>query len=184
MDLNDILEYCPKSPSGLIWKIDILSGKYYDIIRVHKGDVAGSNKNAKGYWHVVYNKISYKAHRVVWKIHNGEIPAGMHVDHIDRNKSNNCIENLRVVSSTVNKRNSGKYSNNKTGITGVRTIIMNGKLYFCATWATINFKRKAAYYNTEKYGYDKAFEMACERRTLEIESLINQGAEYTSSHGK
>jgi len=183
MNFNDVFEYYPKSPSGLIWKIDIWSGGHYKVLRIKKGDRAGTNKTIKGYWKVLHKKRQYTCHRVVWEMLMGEIPIGMQVDHIDRNKSNNSIENLRLVTNTENKRNSGKYSNNKTGVTGVRKIVMGGVLYFCATWATINCKRKAAYFNTNKYGYDVAFKMACDKRNKEVAKLISEGAGYTTSHG-
>lgn len=184
MNFNDIFEYSEQSPSGLIWKIDIYSGENYTNLRVKKGSVAGSNKSTKKYWVVIHKGKCYRAHRIVWTILKGEIPEGMHVDHIDRNKSNNRIENLRLVSNTVNKRNSGKYSNNKTGVTGVRKIVMNGVLYFSTTWSTIDGKRKAAYFNTKKYGYEEAFQMACLKRNSVIEHLNFLGAGYTETHGK
>jgi hypothetical protein len=44
-------------------------------------------------------------HRVVWEMHNGQIPDGLEIDHIDRNPLNNRIENLRLATSQENKRN-------------------------------------------------------------------------------
>lgn len=147
MNFNDIFEYSEQSPSGLIWKIDIYSGENYTNLRVKKGSVAGSNKSAKKYWVVIHKGKGYRTHRIVWTILKGEISEGMHVDHIDRNKSNNRIENLRLVSNTVNKR-------------------------------------KAAYFNTQKYGYEEAFQMACMKRNSVIEHLNFLGAGYTETHGK
>lgn len=37
-------------------------------------------------------------HVVVWEHHNGKIPKGFHVHHIDGDKSNNVIENLKLLS--------------------------------------------------------------------------------------
>lgn len=45
-----------------------------------------------------------KAHRLAWAYVYGEMPAGL-IDHIDGNKSNNRIDNLRVVTNTVNMQN-------------------------------------------------------------------------------
>ena len=45
------------------------------------------------------------AHRIIWIWHNGPIPAGMQVDHINGVRDDNRICNLRVVTRTVNLRN-------------------------------------------------------------------------------
>ena len=48
----------------------------------------------------------YRIHRLVWIYHNGTIPLGMEIDHIDRDKHNNSIDNLRLVTRTENQHNS------------------------------------------------------------------------------
>jgi len=40
-----------------------------------------------------------RLHRYVWEKHNGEIPKGMHVHHIDGDTTNNEISNLEIVTS-------------------------------------------------------------------------------------
>jgi hypothetical protein len=50
----------------------------------------------KGYW-VCTEKLQPQAHRWVWINHFGEIPEGMHIHHIDEDKSNNEIENLKLM---------------------------------------------------------------------------------------
>lgn len=47
--------------------------------------------------------LNLKAHSVVWAIHHGEWPAML--DHIDRNRANNKIENLRLTDKGANNRN-------------------------------------------------------------------------------
>lgn len=44
-------------------------------------------------------------HRIVWMLHHGVIPDGKVIDHIDRDKLNNHIENLRLVTRAVNNTN-------------------------------------------------------------------------------
>jgi glucan biosynthesis protein len=41
------------------------------------------------------------------------------IDHIDRNRQNNCVENLRYVTSSENQKNLGLMKTNKSGVTGV-----------------------------------------------------------------
>lgn len=57
------------------------------------------------------------AHRVAWKIHYGDEPDV--IDHINREKSDNRIENLRSVSQRINCRNGDMRKNNSSGVTGV-----------------------------------------------------------------
>lgn len=58
-------------------------------------------------------------HRVIWQIHHGEIPPGLRIDHINGNRTDNRIENLRTVSITDNNRNAKLQHLNRSGIHGV-----------------------------------------------------------------
>lgn len=59
------------------------------------------------------------AHRIIWQMHNGPIPQGMMVDHIDGNPFNNRLENLRLATAHDNMRNSRRHSINNHGVKGV-----------------------------------------------------------------
>lgn len=61
---------------------------------------------------------AYKVHRVIFYMVTGKWPPV--VDHIDRDKQNNCPENLRAVSRTENSMNRTISSCNSTGYTGVK----------------------------------------------------------------
>jgi hypothetical protein len=50
-----------------------------------------------------------RAHRCMWETFIGTIPLGYCIDHIDRNRTNNCLSNLRIVTFSNNVRNSDKY---------------------------------------------------------------------------
>jgi hypothetical protein len=68
--------------------------------------------------------ISFKGkhiliHRAIWVLHNGEIPEGMEIDHINQDPSDNRIENLRICLRHENLWNTKRHSNNKSGIKGV-----------------------------------------------------------------
>lgn len=45
---------------------------------------------------------AYLVHRLVWNAFVGEIPAGFELDHIDRNRTNNALSNLRLVTHQQN----------------------------------------------------------------------------------
>lgn len=108
IDYSDLFYY----DNGLIrWKRSLSN-------RIRVGEEAGS-KRKSGYVRVVISGKMHSVHRICWQLHFGEIPAGLVVDHIDGDKHNNRIENLRVVTNQVNLLNAKKSKNNNTGITGV-----------------------------------------------------------------
>lgn len=72
-----------------------------------------------GYKQITINKKVYLVHRVVWFMHYNKWPSQL--DHIDCNKLNNRIENLREVDHSINGLNdSKKRSNSKQKYRGVR----------------------------------------------------------------
>lgn len=78
------------------------------------------NLHNKGYLQFSLANKNYLVHRLAWVYVNGAIPDGMMIDHIDGNKLNNRIENLRVVTNSQNMQNRNfANSNSKTGILGV-----------------------------------------------------------------
>lgn len=61
---------------------------------------------------------SILAHRAAWAIYYGEWPEKF-IDHANRNRSDNRITNLRVVTKAQNQKNLSVNSRSKTGINGV-----------------------------------------------------------------
>lgn len=45
---------------------------------------------------------AYLVHRLIWETYNGEIPEGFEIDHINRNKLDNRLENLRLLTHKEN----------------------------------------------------------------------------------
>ena len=85
--------------------------------RMKAGDRAGS-PDRHGYIAVRINHKSYRAHRLAWLIHYGVLP-DKEVDHIDGDRRNNSIANLRCVDSTENHKNYAVTDRNKSGCVGV-----------------------------------------------------------------
>ena len=56
-------------------------------------------------------------HRLAWLIATGESPEV--IDHIDGNRANNRLSNLRAVTPGDNTRNAGVRKDNRSGVTGV-----------------------------------------------------------------
>lgn len=71
-----------------------------------------------GYRVVRINGQSFYSHRIAWAIHYGAVPKSS-IDHIDGDKSNNRIANLRDVPHEQNCRNTKIHSNNTSGVIGV-----------------------------------------------------------------
>ena len=94
-------------------------GKLYWRANQAGGPRAGSYAgcyNNMGYYTIQINRKKLRAHRIIWKMHKGTEPA--HLDHIDCNKTNNRIENLRECTNSQNVQNSRR----KVGASGSRCV--------------------------------------------------------------
>ena len=75
--------------------------------------------NAEGYCRVSFDSERYLAHRVVWLYVHGKWPE-LDIDHINGNKSDNRLDNLREVDRSTNLQNLHvAKKSNKTGLLGV-----------------------------------------------------------------
>jgi hypothetical protein len=75
------------------------------------------NTDSHGYLVGTLHKNRYLKHRVIWCMKYGYWPEEL--DHIDRDKYNNSILNLREVTHTDNQRNYPAIKSNTSGQTGV-----------------------------------------------------------------
>lgn len=71
-----------------------------------------------GYMSVVIDRKRYYLHRLAWLYTHGYFPEQV-VDHINGNRSDNRLCNLREVSHSCNIRNSTTRKNNACGHTGI-----------------------------------------------------------------
>lgn len=78
-----------------------------------------------GYLDVNINKQRYRIHRLIFLMFNGYLPE--EVDHINNNRKDNRIENLRAADSTKNKYNTLITKNNTSGVKGVSLHKPTGK---------------------------------------------------------
>lgn len=81
------------------------------------GAVAGSLKSS-GYWGIYIDNHHYRAHRLAWLYVTGMWPNDQ-IDHINLNKSDNRIANLREATSFQNGGNTRAHKTNTSGIKGV-----------------------------------------------------------------
>ena len=128
--LNDIFCY---QDGSLIWKK--ITGR-----RAKVGDIAG--RQSGSYRMVGLHKRAFMEHRLIFMFHHGYFPK--EVDHIDGNKLNNRIENLREASKQENCQNQKIRLTNSSGVKGVSwhkankkwivAVCKNYKSYYCGTF--------------------------------------------------
>lgn len=121
--------------------------------------------NANGYKIGRVGQTNILAHRVAWALHYGVWPDG-EIDHINGNRTDNRICNLRVVSTSENARNRRIDNRNRTGVSGVYWHKEAGK------WCAAIGKR-------EKLGYFSNFDDAVKARKA---AEARQG--YHPNHGR
>ena len=80
--------------------------------------VGAGSPNNEGYVHIKISGRLHKAHRLAWLITHREWPYGQ-IDHINHNRSDNRLDNLRVVTNQQNTYNQKKRKTNASGFTGV-----------------------------------------------------------------
>jgi hypothetical protein len=105
MNFNNYFEY---QDGQLYWK----NCRY----KAYNGKKAG-HVHKTGYWRIKLNKENYQAHRIIFAMHHGFMPE--FIDHIDGNRSNNKIENLRQATKQQNNWNRAIQKNNSSGIKGI-----------------------------------------------------------------
>jgi len=79
--------------------------------------VAGCLKS-DGYINIKIKGVQYRAHRLAWIFVTGACDG--YIDHIDHDRSNNCINNLRLIQTeSENSKNSELSTRNTSGVVGV-----------------------------------------------------------------
>ena len=120
--LREIVHYNPET-GEFRWRHDRRCGNN----RIHRpaGSPAGTT-NKNGYRQIHIDGKNYYGHRLAWlHVHNGW-PVG-EIDHINGNRADNRIENLREATRSQNSMNSGARSDNRFGMRGVSVITRRGK---------------------------------------------------------
>mgnify|MGYP003544058816 CR=1 FL=1 len=113
--IRDVLDYDVET-GVLTWRISSGTRK--------AGQKAGGI--ALEYLSVGIKGKRYQAHRLAWAHYFGEWPSG-EVDHINRDKLDNRIVNLRVASRAQNGANCSLSKSNTSGAKGVTWVRREGK---------------------------------------------------------
>jgi len=155
----ELFEY-DRDTGKLYWKVDRYSNKV-------KGKEVG-NIDGHGYRRFMYKRKKYRVHRVIWLMEYGYMPKA--IDHINRNRLDNRLENLREVSKKDNAKNMSLNSKNKFGISGISKT-KTGKY---RSYITVNYKQISL-------GYYKNINDAISAR---INALKKYGFEITHGIGQ
>lgn len=124
------------------WRYSVVGG-------VQPWEEAGTLEK-DGYIRIRVKGKSYLAHRLAWLYVTGEFPKKQ-IDHLNRVRDDNRIENLRDVSQSVNKQNNSGYATNTSGHAGV---CWDKSMKKWRVQLMLNYKRLF-------FGYYDDFELAC-----------------------
>lgn len=119
--LKSVLDY--REDGALIWK---------------KNGQAAGTKSAYGYVQITVLGELHLAHRLVWLWHTGTWP-NRTIDHINGERMDNRIENLRLATMGEQAQNRGVSRKSKTGALGVWFDERRGKF---AAEITVSGKRR------------------------------------------
>ena len=119
---------------------------------------ASISTNSEGYYHFRLGNRLYKHHRVVYFAHNPEwnindCSKNNHIDHEDGNRTNNHINNLRVVTQAENNQNiiAKGYSYHKRDKIWEAYIALNGKQMHLGRFLTEEEANQARAEGVRKY---------------------------------
>jgi hypothetical protein len=157
-------------------RLEISQQRVLDLFRYDDGKLFRKSDNKEmgiystkhhRYARVVIDGKEYKLHRIIFFYHHGYLPEI--IDHINGDRYDNHIENLREANTYQNRQNSGIYSTSKSG---VKNVYWDKK---CNKWRvsfSINGKRK--YFG----GYDdleEAKQIATSMRDKYFKQFANHG---------
>jgi hypothetical protein len=134
-ELREMLDYD--------WRTGVFTWRIA-VGRVRPGDRAG-RINRSGYLQIGVGGQRYSAHRLVWLYVYGMWPIG-DIDHINGDRSDNRLKNLRPATDAQNRANAKKQCGSSSGLKGVcfhkklskwqATITVDGKTKYLGIFAT------------------------------------------------
>lgn len=133
--MRDLLNYDPES-GVFTWRVARTTW-------INPGRVAGS-LNAEGYRYIKVDGKNYKANRLAWFFVHGVWPDGQ-VDHINGDKADDRIANLRVCTNAENSQNRRRPAGAYRRPDGVFTsfVTVAGKRHYLGRFKTEELARAA-----------------------------------------
>lgn len=144
-------------PNNDYLEVEIVHPEYRCVVKLDNDDIDKIKRlrlSNAGYALISGGQL---LHRCIMNCTKGD---GLQVDHINGDKLDNRKSNLRVVSESVNKRNTHTFSRNNTGVIGIQQRSNGGYEYFRVSWRDSDGNRGTKQFNINDLGYDLAFEKA------------------------
>lgn len=139
--LKGLLHYSPET--GIFTRLAVSGGCLV-------GSVAGT-ADSRGYQQIRICGRKYLAHRLAWLYVYGVFPS-KHLDHVNRDKSDNRISNLREATRSENNQNRGLQKNNTSCYRGV---CWNSRFLRWQARISVSGKRKSlGYFETAELAYE------------------------------
>lgn len=145
--LKHIFDY--NEDGYLTWRIEKSN-------RISIGQRAGYT-HSSGYDYINLNNSMYRAHRLIWQWHYGDIDDNLVINHIDGEPRNNKISNLEQITQSANTRLKRIQKNNKSGIKGVSWYAATNKWEACIS---VNKKKKHLGHFINKFDAFLAYDQA------------------------
>ena len=134
--LRELFDYDPRT--GVVTRSLCTANRHT------QGEIVGT-KGARGYLQATVNSLKYPLHRLIWCWVHGTWPTD-DIDHINRVRDDNRIENLRIATRSENNHNAGPNRANTSGHRGAcwdkskglwaANIGVNGRTQFLGRYAT------------------------------------------------
>lgn len=163
---------------------DSHSSLYDAWINIKQRCLNPNNPNYKNYGaRGIRISEEFENNYTVFKDYMGERPSDEHsIERLDVN-GNYERGNLVWADNRKQSMNRRKISSNTTGVTGVVRTTNHGVDYYRAI-VTVDRKTRNRYFNINKYGEEKAFELAIKARETLVKEANANGALFTENHGK
>lgn len=169
--LNDLLSYDPLT-GQLTWKARSAdwftdTGMQVSWNKRYAGKPAFTATNSDGYKVGAIESVQLRAHRIAWILTHGQEPEQL--DHVNGDRADNRLANLREVSVQENNKNKALGRNNASGVAGVYFVQASGD------WrATITIDGKLKHLGLFKHKH----------QAVAARKLAEQQHRFHSNHGR
>lgn len=148
---------------------NVYSKKYGDLRKLK------TQQRKDGYWQIaLFNKCKRKiflVHRLVYESYKGEIEKGLQIDHINGDKSDNRLINLRTCTSRENHQFQNRTRNNKTGEHNIREYKQYNKDGTFRTYFEVSFNVNK---KLKSFGAFRNFIDAVKKRDEVLKTVIEK----------